>query len=641
MTDWIVRPVLGDATAEQPVHRLMQAVGLLCCAAITAFVLWTLAVGRFPPQVQYGTVLTFGLIAIFLLRPGPLARDGVRTVPDILFSLALIAATLFAGIYYLQNYEEIAALREGLPNQWDLLCYAAGTTAVLFGAHRAEGWVLSVVVLCAVGYLMFGQYLPGILHHRPFPLEQVLEISFSYQGIFGVAFAAVVNVVYIFVILGVALRISGAGQFFNDFAYTFTRRRRSGPAQCAIVGSAMFGSINGSAPANVAATGVLTIPMMRRAGYDKRFAGGVEATASCVGQIMPPIMGVGAFIMADVTGIPYVTIMAAAIVPALLFIGSLMIAAALQAASLGLSPVADERLEWNRQRLARGAILLVAFGSLLTLLFMGYPPTYAGFVATMIVLALAWLLPWTRPPVRDLWRFLADGGRDGLNVALACAAIGIVIGAITTTGLGVKLNQTIVAFGADSLLPALLVAALCSVILGMGLPTAASYLMVVFVAGPAITALGVGVLETHLFVFYYAVLSAITPPVALAVFAAAAITQDRPIPLSLTAIRLCFVGFLLPIIWIYHPEVMVFTLPPAEIPAGLLYLAALAVAIVGLSAANVGYFAGRIGVFERLLLLAGALAVIAPDVISTSAGVVLMLLLFFVRLRKVRHVETA
>ncbi len=637
----LIEPVLGGATAEKPAHRLMQLAGLFACVGIAAFILYTQAFGRFPPQVQYGVVLTLAIAAVFLLKPGPLARRGQRTVADMALSLVLIGMALYAGGYLLANYEEIAALREGLPNRADLWCYAIGTIAVLFAAHRAEGWLLMSVVAFAIVYLLFGQYFPGVLEHRPFRLAKVLEISYSYQGIFGVALGAVVDVVYIFVILGVALRVTGAGEFFNDLALMLTRGRRSGPAQCAIVGSALFGSINGSAPANVSATGVLTIPLMKRAGYAPRFAGGVEATASCVGQIMPPVMGVGAFIMSDITGVPYVTIMLVALAPALLFIASLMVAAALEAGRLDLTALEQERVAWTGQRRARAFILLAGFGTLLALLFSGYPATYCGLIAIGVVLGLAVLIPQTRPTWRQLWVFLVDSGRDGLSVALACAAIGIVIGAVTTTGLGVKLNQMIVALGSAHLLYALVLAALCSILLGMGLPTAASYLMVIFVAGPAIMDLGVPQLQAHLFVFYYAVLSAITPPVALAVFAAAAIAGEKPVPIAINALRLCFVGLILPIAWIYHPELLLGVLSLGELPAALAFLATMIVAIVAISAAHIGFFGGRIGLPERAALAAAAVAIVYPDPISNVAGTVAALALLGLRYWRSTRVASA
>ena len=638
----LVSTVLGDAAAGGRVDiRIMRTVGLLCCAAIPVFVVVTLLLGRFAAPVQYGTVLMLGLVAIFFLRPGPLAGRGAeQSRTDVAANVVLAAGAVAAWIYLAREYSDIASFREGLPNRNDLVAYAIGTFVVVIGAHRAEGWALSGVVLAAMGYLLFGHLLPGILEHRPFSVARVLETSYSYRGVFGVALASVVDIVLIFVVLGTALRVTGVGAFFTDLALMLTRGRRSGPAQCAIIASSLFGSINGSAPANVAATGVLTIPMMRRAGFQPRFAGGVEATASCVGQIMPPVMGVGAFIMSDVTGIPYVEIMLAAIVPAGLYILSLSITVALEAGRQGLAPAAFDVPPWDRARLSRAALLVLGFGTLLGMLFSGYPPTFCGLAATGVIVAVGMVLPDTRFGLADWTRFVVESGRDALPVILSCAAIGIVIAAIASTGLGIKLNQEITALGDENLLAALILAAGCSIVLGMGLPTAASYLMVIFVAGPAIMELGVSQLGTHMFVFYYAVLSAITPPVALAIFAAAAIAQVRPIPLAVTALRLALVGFVLPIAWVYHPEIMVGTQGTSVLDA-LLYAPFFLVAIAGLAAGNIGHFLGPVSVPERALLIGGAIIVLVPGWPTAVGGCALTLGIASIRIWKSRHVAPA
>lgn len=643
MTEATLNPLnslLHDGPDHRTLFRAVEIAGLIASALIPVFIIYTQLAGRFPSEVQYGTVLYLGLIAMFCLRPSFKNAEGQRGAIDLLFNFFLIAGATFAYVYFTDQYDDIANMREGLPNKWDLACYLIGSVVVVFGAHRAEGWLLTTVVLLAIIYLLFGHVMPGILEHRPFSMNRVLEISYGYRGIFGVALGAVVDIVLVFVILGVTLRLTGAGEFFNDLALILTKGKRSGPAQCAIIASAMFGSINGSAPANVASTGILTIPMMRRAGYSGRFAGGVEATASCVGQIMPPVMGVGAFIMSDVTGIPYITIMFAAIIPAILYLFSLSITVSLEAARLNLSPLVDETPTWDRKMISRAALLVIGFGSLLTMLFSGFPATFSGLVSSGIILALATILPDTRLRFQNWFVLAVDSGRDGLSVLLSCAAIGIVIAAITATGLGIKLNQEITAFGDQNLLAALVLAALCSIVLGMGLPTAASYLMVIFVAGPAIMELGVSQLSTHLFVFYYAVLSAITPPVALAIFAAAAIAKENPVPLALNALRLASVGFVLPIAWVYHPEIIVGADGTGVVDA-LLYVPMLLVGIAGLSAAHVGYVFRRMNVVERLALTAAAAAILMPGTLVNLGGTLVILLIAVNAYRGGKNVKAA
>lgn len=620
------------------IDKAVNRLGIAACAALTIFILLTQIFGRFPQQIQYGTALMLAIVAIGTLKPRNLVGD--RSVASLFAGLALSLGAIATWAYFSSEYDQIASFREGLPNSLDLLCYGIGTLVVIVAAHRAEGWFLTSVVLVALAYLAFGHLMPGILEHRPFSLERILEISYGYRGIFGVALGSVVDIVIVFVVLGTALRLTGAGEFFNDIALLLTRGRRSGPAQTAIIASAFFGSINGSAPANVAATGVLTIPMMKKAGFSARFAGAVEATASCVGQIMPPVMGVGAFIMSDVTGIPYVTIMVAAILPALLYIISLSVTVALEAGRLQISADSGEAAPaWSRAMTVRAGLLLLGFGSLLGMLLAGLPATFSGLIATGLLLGAAMIFPETRLGSREWMAMLTDSGRDSLAVLLSCAAIGIVIAAISSTGLGIKLNQEITTLGKDSLLLALVLAALCSVVLGMGLPTAASYLMVIFVAGPAIMDLGVAKLTTHMFVFYYAVLSAITPPVALAVFAAAAIAKTHPLGLALTAVRLAAVGFLLPLLWVFHPELMI--TPETDWLATAWFVPLVLMAIVGFCAAQVGYLFRSLKMWERLALGVAAALIVTPSLIADIVGGALLLALFALFYKGRLNVQTA
>lgn len=593
----------------------------LCAGAICLFVFYTAAFGRFASDLQNGVMLTLSLVAVLAGRGW--GAPGARQWVDAAWRLVLIGGALGAGLYYIANFQQIAAMRAGLPNTADLIAYAVGTLVVIEAARRAEGLLFQSVIVVALLYLLFGHLLPGILRHRPMGHEEVLELVFSPQGVFGVAFTSVVNVVWIFVILGVALRVTGAGDFFNFVADRLTRGLRSGPAQCAVVASALFGSINGSAPANVASTGVLTIPMMKRAGYPAPFAAATEASASCVGQLLPPVMGVGAFIMSEITGIPYIRIMAAAIVPALLFVAAISISVALEARRLGLSAAATgPREPWTPLRRAQGLVLLATFATLLAMLFSGYSAPYAGFGAVVTTMGVAMLLPSVRPDLAAWRSLVVDGGRDGLALAVACAAIGVVIAGVTATGLGVKLNQTIAGLGGTSLLAALLLAALCSLIIGMGLPTAAAYLTVVFIAGPAIISLGVDVLQAHLFVFYYAVLSAITPPVALALFAACAIARAPLAASAASVLRIAFVGFLLPVAWIYHPA-LTFGAGGGSVLEGLVAVALFLAAILACAAAAAGVLHGRLAWWERTGLAAAAVLAVWPDAVLAMGGLAL------------------
>lgn len=617
------RPIAGPSP-------VLRSLGLVACAALALFILWTTVGVRYPSQVMYGVSLMLGLVATFALKPGLLAQRLPRV--DEALSWLLIALTLVTSGYYLREYANIAAFREGLPNTQDMLTYIVGTLLVLEGARRVEGWALVAISGGAILYLLFGHWLPGALGHRGLYLEEVFEVSYSYQGIYGIALAAVVDVVLMFVILGAALRHTGAGDFFNFLSMRLANGRRSGTAQAAIIGSAMFGSINGSAPANVMSTGVLTIPMMKRAGYNGRFAGAVEAVASCSGQLLPPIMGVGAFIMAEITGIPYPSIMLAAIVPVFLYLLALTVSVALEAGRLGLAPEDTGGEPFDKRRISQGMVLLAGFVTLITMLMLGYSPAWCGMSASLVVLAVAMLQRATRLSLAGLRDVLVDGGRDGLAVLVSCAAIGVVIGAVSVTGLGVTLNQAIVGLGQGNLVLALVLAAFSSILLGMGLPTAAAYLMVIFVAGPAILELGVGLLQAHLFVFYYAVLSAITPPVALAVFAAAAISGERSLAIAMSALRLSVVAFLLPFAWIFQPEINLQSVSLDTVPGLSATVLMMVIGTLGLSAANIGFYRRGLNSVERLVLaVAGIVALTQGLLPSLVACIVIGGLLFNAR----------
>lgn len=619
----------AQATPPNRAVRMLAGIGSAASAGIVTFILYTTLFGKQPAWVQLEVVLTLALVAVFGFNPGLRKGGGQPTTAEAILAFGLMGVAILTGVYMILNHQAIAAFREGVPNRWDMAVYISGTLVVLEAARRTEGWLLLAVVLAAVGYLLAGPFLPGLFHHRGMDVRQAFELSFSQQGIFGVALDAVVNIVYIYVVFGAALRLTGVGDFFDWISEALTRRYRSGSAQCAIIASALFGSINGSAPANVVANGAITIHMMSRAGFSRAYAGAVEASSSVVGQIMPPVMGVGAFIMAEITGIPYVRIMLAAVVPSLVFIFSLSVVTALEAEKLGIrGEVRKTHEPWTALRIAQFAVMTAGFGVLLFMLFNGYSVDLCGLAAAATVVGLSVALPWTRPDAARLKRIVVDGGREGLSVTVSCAAIGIIIGAVAGTGLGVKISQGIVALGSEQLFLALAMAALCSILLGMGLPTAASYLMVVSIAGPALIKLNVSVLATHLFVFYFAIMSAITPPVALAVFAAAAIAQVPVLSIARISLRLCLVAFILPFMWIYHPELMLQDLSPAMWASTLGGVAALLAGAVALAGMQVGHFRGRMSFLERGLLGGAAATIFWPGPATTAAGCIVTAAIF-------------
>ena len=611
--------------------KLRFWIGTLLCVFLTCFTVYTILLGQFTAQVQRGIFLLCAGVAVFCFKPfNPKWEDGDNNALKWLgrvIDIVVAGMMIYAVVYLLQNYFEITAEREGWPNEADLVCYTLGTISVLEGVRRTHGFMLLSVILVVVAYLFWGHFLPGMFYHQPLMFSEIIEMSFSMSGVFGVALTTVANVIAIFIVLGAVLLLTGTGDLFIDLAFMFTGRYVGGPAQSAVIASALFGSINGSGPANVMSTGSFTIPLMTRCGYSETFAGAVSATASCVGQIMPPVMGVGAFLMAEITGVPYSQIMIIAVVPALLYTISLMMNVRLQAFKQGLRPLADDELpKFHKGWVPRIIVLLATVTVLLWQIFNGAAPSMAGLQATGTLLVGSLLVKEMRPDFSKLWQMFVEGGKGLLSLTIVCAAIGIVIGGLSITGLGVRFSQAIISIGQSNLFLALLMAALCCVIVGMGLPTAASYLMVVFIAAPAITNLGLSVISTHLFIFYYAVLSAITPPVALNAYAASGIAKSSPLSIGFESVRIGLVGFMLPFMWIYNPDIILGD--GRSLIASALGIIACLLAIYLLGAANIGYMRKSLNIPERVISALIGVMLITPAVFVNNyvwkiAGIIL------------------
>ena len=625
---------------EDKVDLVMRYAGLVLCAFLTIFTFYTILMGQFTAQVQRGTFLLAVGVAVFVLKPfnkGWTTSGKARLQwANRIISFVFIGMLASSVIYLFFNYFDIAEFREGLPNTWDLVCYTLGTIAVLEAVRRTDGWPLLSVILLLILYLFAGHMIPGLLNHQKMGYTEIAELTFGMSGVFGIALAVMANIIYIFIIFGAILRLTGAGNLFIDLAYMLTGRYIGGPAQCAVVSSAFFGSINGSGPANVVSTGSFTIPLMIRSGFRREFAGAVEATASCVGQIMPPVMGVGAFIMSEITGINYAKIMLAAIVPSMLYSFSLLASVRLKARREGIKAVPRSEIpRFRKSLIPRIIVLVLAIAVLLYRILIGRTPSMAGLSGAVVLFAGSFFVTEMRPDWRKFVRMLVEGGKDGLNLTISCAGIGIIIGGISATGLGVKFSQAIIGVGQANLIFALVMAALCCVITGMGLPTAASYLMVVYVAAPAISKLGLPLLTAHLFIFYYAVLSAITPPVALAAYAGAGIANSDPLRTGVHAVRLGAVGFLLPFLWIYNPELM---LMGGGLLSTIWCIAACGLAIAALASSNIGFLRRPLYIWERIVMFAMAVSLASNVEWMRFTGLAVGIIMFFLVLRPAKAI---
>jgi TRAP transporter 4TM/12TM fusion protein len=506
---------------------------------------------------------------------------------------------------------------------WDWVFGVIIILLVLEATRRIIGVPMALVGVLSLVYAYLGPYLPARIAHPGFPLTQVLEhLYLTSEGIFGIPLGASATFIFLFVLFGAFLEKSGAGKFFIDLACGLAGGIRGGPAQVAVVTSALEGTVSGSAVANTIGSGTFTIPLMKSLGYKAHFAAAVEASASTGGQIMPPVMGVAAFILAEFVGIPYISVCVAALIPALLYFLAVGFMVDFEAAKLGLKGLPREMRPDLKKILREGLHLLLPLFALIYFLVEGYTAFRAAFYAIVVVIASSFLRKSTRMSLSSIVSALELGALNAIMVAVACASAGIIIGVISLTGLGVKFVALVVNFSQGILFLALPLVMLASLLLGMGVPTTAAYIMVAALAVPALVELGVDRLAAHLFAFYFACVSAITPPVAVAAYAGAGIARANPFLVGVTAVKLAIAAYIVPFMFVYGPALL-FKGTAVEI------LTAAVTASLGcysLAAGVQGWLLGPANYPQRALLLASALALIKPGYMTDALGVVLLLL---------------
>ncbi|MCC5969297.1 MAG: TRAP transporter fused permease subunit [Pararhodobacter sp.] len=493
----------------------------------------------------------------------------------------------------------------------DVAMALAGIAILLEATRRLFG--LPIVIIAAVGLLFcfIGPWLPGFLNHSGMRIERVaLTVWYSFQGVLGIPLGIVIQMVLIFIVFGAVLEGTGASNALIRVSLALTGRTRGGPAHSAVIASGMFGSMSGSVTANVVGTGSFTIPMIKRRGFRPATAGGIEAAASTGGQIVPPVMGAAAFLMADLLGVSYGTVAVAAIIPAILYYAALFTAISIQAAKQNIQPVPEaERLPLTRRDLWASLLFIIPIITIVVVLVMGRSPAMAGFVATVTAAVLGLFNPrnWKDPWI--VWKVLSHAGRNCASILVAVGAIGVILGVLNLTGLGLSFAAAVSGMAEQSLLAALIITALACLMLGMGMPTLPAYLIIVLVLGPVITRLGAEQLSVHMFVFYFGVLSAITPPVAIGAFAAAPIAQANPMETSISALKLALTGFLIPFVFVYEPILLL--IGPFDPFVFVRVIVALGLAIWMLNTGLLGYASTRLGWPERglRLVVAGLLLV--------------------------------
>ena len=544
---------------------------------------------------------------------------------------ALLAVIAFSTtIYVWVDYIGIIS-RSGIPNSLDLVFGVILIVLVLEGARRVTGWALPFLGVLFMLYALYGRSMPGFFGHRGYSWQSITSfLLVSTDGIYGTAVGVAASYIYLFILFGAFMEKSGMGRFFNDIALALAGHSSGGPAKVAVIASGFLGSINGAAVANVVTTGAFTIPLMKKTGYDKDFAGAVEASASVGGQLLPPIMGAAAFIMAEVLGIQYKVIALSAMLPALLYYVGIMAQVHLRAKKDGLEGLPRDKLPraWAVMK-ERGHLLLPLIFLVGMLFFSGRTVIYSAFMTILVTIAVSMLRPVTRMNLKDVFDALFEGTRSMVPVAIACAAVGPIIGVASITGFGLSLAHAIVSMGGTSLLLTLAFTMVACMILGMGLPSIPAYLITATMAAPALVRLGIEPLVAHLFVFYFAMFANITPPVALASFAAAGISGGNPMRTGYASLKLSLAGFIVPYMFVYNGALL---LRGTGFGQGVLVVATSIVGVIMLGAAVEGYLLTRMNPLLRLLALGGAFFLMTPnpsqDLYGLAAVVVLVALQF-------------
>lgn len=583
-----------------------------------AFHLYAAGISPFTAMVQRPVHLAL-MAALGFLGLGVRGGRSKDDEPGPLWS-RILTGTLFVvsvvSFLYLITQHEALVRRTGDPTSVDLVLGVAGILIVLELARRTTGWGLVAVAVMALVYAVAGPYLPGALAHRGYGATRLVEhLYLSTEGIWGVPLGVSADFVYLFILFGAVLDVAGGGTLLIGLANKVAGGTRGGPAKTAALGSAFMGSLSGSAVANVVTTGTFTIPLMKRAGFRPFFAGAIEAAASTGGQLMPPVMGAGAFILATWTNIPYVEVAAAALIPALLYYVAVMMAIHFRAGRMGLEPV---RVEEDEALLPR-IHLLLPLAVIVTLLVIGRSPMRAAFWGIASALVVSSLGKSTRPSAADLKRAAVSAAGGTVQVAAACAAAGIVVGVASLTGIGLRMSELIVTVSGGQLPVALVLTAAGSIVLGMGLPTTAAYVVLAALGAPALVNLGVPLLAAHLFIFYFGCISNVTPPVSLAAYAASGIAGAPPLKTAVYAMTLAAAGFLVPFMFVYGPPLIL----DGTAVQILLALATAIFGVTALAAGTMGFARQPLVWWQRGLMGVAALAMMMPGGMTDVIGVAL------------------
>src|SRR5665647_1899883 len=602
------------------------------CVAMTLFQLYIAGPGKIVANVTRATHLGFGMCLVFLLYP--LCKTAARNrIP--LYDYVFATCAVIVNMYIVVNFEELTS-RAGLMTKWDLVFGLILIVLLLECSRRVVGPVLTCIAGFFLFYTLYGQIFPAVIAHRNISLiNLVRHMYLTLEGIYGVALGVSANFIFLFILMGAILTYMGTGGFLIDLAVCGFGRQRGGPAKAAVVASCLFGMISGSSVANICTVGSFTIPLMKKTGYKPYFAGSVEAAASVGGQIMPPVMGAAAFIIAENLGISYLAVCAAAAVPAALYFAGIFFAVHQEAVRAGLKGMPSEEIPKFLDVLKR-SYLLAPLVMIIVMMVLGFSPAMAGLVSIISGIALSFISKDTALTPRRLIEAFAQGAKNALEVLIACAVVGFIVGSFTLSGMGLKLAGLVVEGGGGNLLITLIFTALACLILGMGVPTTANYVMMSMITVPAVVAMGVLPMGAHLFCFYYGIISDLTPPVALGALAAAGVAGAPFWPTAINATKLGIAAFIGPFFFIYHPVLLL-----GQVPFELVNILYIAFAFIGLliiSCALYGFVIAKTTWYERITLLISGAMTLLPGLQTSFLGIGLFILIYI--LQKSRKVKS-
>ena len=606
---------------------------VLILLSFSLFQLYTAIFGALDAVIQRAAHLGFGLSLVYLLYPSRKSFSKTKLHPlDVV--LSILAASVC--LYVLINYKELV-LRSGRVNSTDMMVGVIAILLVLESTRRVVGWPMVIIAVVFIAYAIFGRYLPGMLSHRGIaPDDLVQQLFFTTEGIFGIPIGVSSTFIFMFLLFGAFLEKTGMGEFFIDLSNAVAGGAVGGPAKVAVLSSATMGTLSGSSVANVAGTGSFTIPMMKRLGYKAEFAGAVEATASTGGQLMPPIMGAAAFLMSEFTNIPYIKIIGAAAIPALLYYFGVWGGVHFEAKKLGLKGMPKDELPKLFTVLKERGHLMLPIIIVMYFLIAGYTPIRAALGAIASSIVVAAFKKDTRLSLKDIFDGLVSGARSAITVVAATACAGIVIGVVTQTGLGLKMGSMLVSLANGKLFLTLIFAMMTSIVLGIGVPTTANYVITSTIVAPALLLLGVPMIAAHMFVFYFGIIADVTPPVALAAIAASGIAKSEPIRTGIQASRLAIVAFIIPYIFVYSPVLLLIDVTPFKL---IFVIVTALIGVVAISAGLTGFFSSGMNIIERVIFLAGGLMLITTSFTYNLIAIVLLAAGYYLQKRKLTKVN--